>query len=172
MPFLNAQGEAGAHDEGRGFGDRRGARRHHDLGHLGLGGDRRHGERNRGEAKARQHGDLVVDDEFLGEPLGDIGHAGIVLQDHLDLLAGDGGAVARLVELHGGVDLLAGRGLLAGHRQDQADLHGVLGESARGDRTKRGCDQEFASQHLFSSQTTPWKASGIYWVYNPLERSK
>ena len=87
---------------------------------------------DRRQAEARQHGDLVVDDEFLRQPLGDVGHAGVVLEDHLDLLAGDRGAVARLVELHRGVDLLAGRGLLAGHRQDQADLDGVLREGARG----------------------------------------
>ena len=55
------------------------------------------------------------------------GTARIVLEDDLDLLAGDRRAVLRLIELHGGVDLLAGRGLLAGHRHDQADLDGVLG---------------------------------------------
>ena len=99
--------------------------------------------------------DLVVDDQLLRQPLGDVGHAGVVLDDELDLLAGDRVAVLLHVELHGRLDLAAGRGERAGHRQDQADLHGVLRESAGGDRAKRGSDQEFTSEHLFSSQTIP-----------------
>ena len=42
-----------------------------------------------------------------------------------DRLAAGLGAVLRLPQLDRGVDLPAGGGLLAGHRQDQADLHGV-----------------------------------------------
>ncbi len=62
-------------------------------------------------------------------------------------------AVLLHVELDRGVDLLAGRGLVAGHRQDQADLHGVLREDTRESTTaQRGSDQEFAAEHLFSSR--------------------
>ena len=50
----------------------------------------------RRQAEAGQHGDLVVDDQLLRQPLGDVGHAGVVLEDHLDLLAGDRVAVLRL----------------------------------------------------------------------------
>ena len=83
------QREAGAHDIGGGLGDGRGARRHHDFGHLRLRRERRDGERDRREAEARDEGDLVVDDEFLRNALGHIGRAGVVLDDQLDLLAGD-----------------------------------------------------------------------------------
>jgi len=133
-------GEASVIDECRG---------HHDFGHFRLRGDRRDRKRNRRQAETGQHGDLVVDHEFLRHAFGDIGHAGVVLEDHFDLLAGDRSAVARLVELHRGIDLLARRSLRASHRQDQADLHGVLRESARGDRAKRGCDQEFVPTFVF-----------------------
>ena len=98
--------------------------------------------------KPARNGDLVVDHQLLRQPLGDVGHAGVVLQDDLDLLAGDRRAVARLVELHRRVDLLAGRGLLAGHRQDQADLHRVLRVGGRGEQRERGDGDDFTSQHF------------------------
>ena len=78
---------------------------------------------------------MVVGDEFLGEPLGDVGRAGVVLEDEIDLLAGDRVAVLRDVKLGAGLLLLAGRGRRAGHRQDQADRHGVV-VGARGARDK------------------------------------
>ena len=40
-----------------------------------------------------------------------------------------------MIELHGGVDLPAGRGLLAGHRQDQADLDGRPAPTAADDKS-------------------------------------
>ncbi len=46
--------------------------------------------RRRRHAEAREDRDLVVDDQLLRQPLGDVGHAGVVLEDDLDLLAGDG----------------------------------------------------------------------------------
>ena len=43
--------------------------------------------------------DLVVDDQLLRDALGDVGDAGVVLDDQLDLLAGDRVAVLLHVEL-------------------------------------------------------------------------
>jgi hypothetical protein len=40
--------------------------------------------------------DLVVDDQFLRDALGIVGNRGVVLEDELDLLAGDGVAVLRM----------------------------------------------------------------------------
>ncbi|CCE10035.1 hypothetical protein BRAS3843_370020 [Bradyrhizobium sp. STM 3843] len=136
------QGEAGAHDVGRLLGDDRGAGRHHHFRDLALGRQRRRSERGRRDAEACDHIDLVVDDQFLRQPLGVVGQRGVVLEDDLDLLAGDGVAVLLHVELDGIVDLLAGRRLAAGHRHDQPDLEGVLGGSRTranpgGDRTEQ-----------------------------------
>ena len=87
--------------------------------------------------------DLVVDDQFLREPPRDVRHGGVVLDDQLDLLAGDRGAVLLLIELHAAHDLLADRGELAGQRLDDADLDGVLGRGrACGERSGRDrCQQ-------------------------------
>ena len=93
---------------------------------LRLGRQRRRGKRRRGNAEAGDEIDLVVDDQFLREALGVVGNRAVILQDDLDLLAGDGVALLLHVELDRVVDLLAGRRLAAGHRQDQADLHGLL----------------------------------------------
>ena len=83
MPFFAAQSaddgrrlrqrEAGAHDVGRALGDDRGAGRHHDLRHLGLGRQRRGRQRQRRQAEAGEDVDLVVDDQFLREALGVVG---------------------------------------------------------------------------------------------------
>ena len=57
----------------------------------------------------------------------------VVLDDHLDGLAGHLLAVLRHPQLDRGVDLAASAGLLAGHRQDDTDLQGValcLGQAA------------------------------------------
>ena len=69
---------------------------------------------------------MVVDDQLLRQPLADVGHAAIVADEELDLLAGDHVAMLRHVELDGGGDFLAGGAHRAGHRQDEADLDGVL----------------------------------------------
>jgi hypothetical protein len=58
--------------------------------------------------------------------------------------------VLRLVEFHRRVDLLACGGLLARHRQDQADLDGFLrGSTGRAERQSRGGERDFTSQHCF-----------------------
>src|SRR5882762_2615691 len=125
------QGKAGAHDVGRTLGDDRGAGRHHDFRDLRLGRQRRRRQRCGSNAEARDEADLVVDDQFLRETLGIVGNRRVVLQDDFDLLAGDGVALLLHVQLDRIVDLLAGRGLAAGHRQDQADLHALLRPSRR-----------------------------------------
>ena len=57
---------------------------------------------------------LVAHDQFLREPLGDVGRdAAGILADDLDLLAGDRVAVLLHVELDAVVDLRAGIGELA-----------------------------------------------------------
>jgi len=63
-------------------------------------------------------------------------------------LPADRRAVLGLVKLHRRIDLLAGRGLLAGHRQNQADLDGVLCSGGRGEQRERGNGRDFTSQHF------------------------
>ena len=93
--------------------------------------------RGRRDAEAGEHVDLVVDHQLLREAARGVGHGGVVLDDHLDLAAGDRVAVLRHVELDRRVDLPAGGGLLAGHRQDQADLDRAGVGSRRPARTGR-----------------------------------
>ena len=125
------QREGGADDVGRALGNDRGARRHHDFRNLGLRRQRRRRKGGRRHAEARDEIDLVVDDQFLRQALGVVGNRRVILEDDFDLLAGDGIAVLLHIELDRVVDLLAGRRLAAGHRQDQADLDGLLGVSRR-----------------------------------------
>ena len=74
------EGEAGAHHVGRALhGDRR-ARHQDDGRYLALGDQRRHRQRRRRDA-GTQNGDLLVDDQFLGEPLGGVRRRRIVLDD-------------------------------------------------------------------------------------------
>ena len=80
-------------------------------------------------AKSSQERHLVVDHEFLGEPLGHIGVAGVVLDDEFDFLAGDHVALLLHVELGAGDQVFAGRRERAGQRHEQADLHDVLGQA-------------------------------------------
>ena len=61
--------------------------------HLGLGRERRDRERGRRDAEAGDDADLVVDDQLLREALGVVGNRAVILDDDLDLLAGDGVAV-------------------------------------------------------------------------------
>ena len=49
----------------------------------------------RRDAEAGQHVDLVVDHQFLRQAARGVGHRGVVLEDHLDLLAADLVAVLR-----------------------------------------------------------------------------
>src|SRR5262249_34888974 len=100
------------------------------------------------------HGDLVVDDQLLRQALGVVGHAGVVLDDQIDLLAADGRAVLVHVLLDAGLHLLADRGEPAGERQHQADLGVVLGNGATRRQCARGrCngDGEISTQHRVSS---------------------
>ncbi len=76
---------------------------------------------------------MIVDDQLLRQALGVVGNGAVVLEDDLDLAAGDRVAVLLHIKSHGGVDLLAGRGLAAGHRKNKADLHGLLGRGAAGE---------------------------------------
>ena len=110
---------------------------------------RRGGERGRRDAEAGDDVDLVVDDQLLRDPLGVVRDGAVVLEDDLDLLAGDGVALLLHIELDRVVDLLAGRGLAAGHRQDQADLESILGIRRRGEQrsqTERAGDRGAAGQ--------------------------
>ena len=60
---------------------------------LDFGGERRDRERRRRDAEAGEEGHLVVDDQVLRDALGIVGNGAVVLDDELDLLAGDGVAV-------------------------------------------------------------------------------
>jgi hypothetical protein len=63
---------------------------------MALGCERRADDRN-----------LVVDDQLLCQALGVVGNTGIILDDEIDLLAGDGVAVLLHVKLDAGLHLLA-----------------------------------------------------------------
>ena len=89
--------------------------------------------------------DLVVHHQLLGQPLGHIGIAGIVLDDQFDLLAGNRVAVLLHVEPGAGGELLAGRGERPGQRHEQTDLHGLLGEARRGEKGRDQPGSEMAS---------------------------
>ena len=95
-----------------------------------------------GVVPAPRNGDMIVDHELLGEPLGIVGDAAVIPDDELDLLAGDGVAVLRHVELDGGGDFLPGGADRAGHRQDEADLDGVLRGGAAGCQSPQLRSQE------------------------------
>ena len=83
-------------------------------------------QRRRRDAGA-ENGDLVVDDQFLGEPLGGVRRGRVILDDDLDLAARDGVAVLLEVK-EGAVDGgLAGGVEGARHRLDQAELENLLG---------------------------------------------
>ena len=85
------------------------------------------------QREAGEDVDAVAHDELLREALGDVGvRAAGVLADDLDLLAGDLVAVLGDVELDAGVELVRRVGEGARVGQDDADLHGVLGDGAPG----------------------------------------
>ena len=132
------QREGGAHDIERLFRDHRGRRGGDDLGNLGLGGDWRDRERQRGEAEAHQRLGVVVADQLLGEALGDVGRASVVLDDERDLLSRHRVAVHLDIELGSRLFLLAGARLLAGHRQNQPDRHDIVRPCRRGEDTNGG----------------------------------
>ena len=83
-------------------------------------------ERRRRDAEAGEEVHLVVDDQVLRDALGIVGNGAVVLDDEFDLLAGDGVALLRHEQLGAGRDLLAGRLLLTGHRQNEADFDAVF----------------------------------------------
>ena len=87
---------------------------------------RRGGQRGRRTPKPASTLTLSLTISSCARRLVTSGVRGVVLDDQLDLLAGHGVAVLRHVEPRGRFDLAAGGGLLAGHRQDQADLERVV----------------------------------------------
>ena len=96
---------------------------------------------------------LVVDDHLLDVAAGGVGDAGVVLEDQLDLLAGDHVAVLLDIEPRAGVGLTAG-GIEAGagHGEAHADLDDVLGARAigreRGQTGRHECKGELSALHL------------------------
>ena len=109
----------GSDDRGRGIHD------HHHL--LRFFGDIACRERVRRQHEARQDVDLVADDEFLRQTLGDVRRdATDILADDFDLLARDRVAVLLHVKLDAVVDLVRRVGELARIGQDDADLHAAL----------------------------------------------
>jgi hypothetical protein len=79
--------------------------------------------------------DLLIDDQFLRQPLGVLGHRTVVADDDLDLLAGHVVAVLGHVKPHRRGDLHPGRLLRTGHRQQGADfdlgLRAACGQAER-----------------------------------------
>ena len=73
----------------------------------------------------------IADDELLREPLGIVGHASVVLDQELDVLAGD--RCSSLLQEHSdrGIGLPSGRLERTGHRQDCPDPYAVLGKRRR-----------------------------------------
>jgi len=146
-----ARMKAGAHEIGRGGGADGGARDHHHGRDLGLGHQRAVGEHGRRDPAA-EHLHLVVDDHLLDQAAGVVGHAGVVAQDQLDLLAGDHVAVLLEVEARAGGGLPAGSGEAgAGHGEAHADLdHLLRRRAARGQRDRTGrneCKGELSASH-------------------------
>ena len=89
----------------------------------------------------------------MSDALGVVRDRAVVLEDDFDLLARDGRAMLRLIELHGSIDLLAGRGLLAGHRHNQADLDGILRDGRPGEECDGGgAQKKLSAEHGVSSR--------------------
>src|SRR5262249_7632688 len=112
---------------------------------FSFGRDRRHGHRAWRQSGAEKiH--LVIDDQFLRQPLGIVRYALVVFDDELDLLAGDSVAVLRNVELGRVGDLAPDGRRSAGHRDDNADFYGFLRGGAA--RINAGqCNREQSGQH-------------------------
>ena len=144
------QGKAGAHDIRRCLRDAGRGGGHHDLWRFGLRGNRRRGQRRWRDAKTGQYIDLVVYHQLLRQALGDVGHAGVVLQDQFNLFAGHRIAVLRHVKPRCRLDLPAGAGLLTGHRQNQANLEGVaLRTGACAGQRQRGQGRSLDKRSFF-----------------------
>jgi hypothetical protein len=120
--------------------DRR-RRHHHDLRDFRLRRDRRGGERAGREPEAGKKCHLVIHDKFLRQALRDVGIAGVILDDELDLPARHYVAIELHIEARSGDELLSRRGERPGHRRQQADLDGILGESRRCRREQRRCEK-------------------------------
>src|SRR5262249_52775151 len=98
------------------------------------------------------------DDELLRQALGIVGNAGVVLDDQVDLLAGDGRAVLVHIGLDAGLNLLANRREPAGERQHQTDLGRVLGQRAGGRECAGGKRNSNLTQHELCSPLVRWAA--------------
>src|SRR5262249_30380005 len=124
-----------------------------DFRRLALAGERSDRKGRGGYAEAGEESDLVVDDEILRDALGVVGHRAVVLDDQLDLLAGNSVAMLRHIKLGSGGLLFAGRLLLAAHRQNQADFDVLRLRAA--DRAERrggaGCGDKRPLSHYISS---------------------
>jgi hypothetical protein len=84
---LLAEREARAHVVGRALSHHRGSRDHHHRCNLSLGDERRHRHSGRCNASAEEAHSFLS--QLLGDALTVIGHAGIIPDDQLDLLACD-----------------------------------------------------------------------------------
>jgi len=136
---------------GRFFGHRRGRGVHHHHGHLGLTGQRRGREGVGREVEPGEDVHLVVHQQLLRHALGHLRrHAGVVLDDELDLAPGHGVAVLRHIDVDAMLDLLAVVGERTGHRQHKADGQ-VLGlhQPGAGERAghQRGSNHGFDESH-------------------------
>ena len=112
-PVRNAQrnlrqGKRHAHHVGRSVNHRRSSGQHIDHGRLGLRGDWCGSERQRREAKARQHVHFVVHHHLLRKALGHVWRARVVTQDQLDFSPCDQARVLRHIQAHTGFHLPAG----------------------------------------------------------------
>ena len=88
--------------------------------------NRRRGERERREPEAHEHLGVIIADQLFSQAFGHVRGPGVVFDLEDDFLARDRVAVLLDIELGARALLLAGRGLLAGHRQDHADGDGVV----------------------------------------------
>jgi len=130
-PFTHAQGDlrqrhGSAHHVGGGIDHHGSGRQHIDHRGLGLGGNRRGGQRQRGQAKTSQHIHLVIDHHFLRQALGHIRGTGVIFEDDFNLAPGHGGAVHLHVQTHTGIHLAPGGSKRPGHGREQADFEWLV----------------------------------------------
>ena len=156
------QRERHPHDVGRLRGDRAGRGVHDDHRDLRLGRDRRDRHRVRRQAEAGQELHLVARHQLLRHALGEIGRrAGRVLDDELDLLAGDRVAVRLHVRAHAVRDLTAVGRERPRHLHHDADLDRLLGDGRRRGPTARTLPTETENETAATARTTPIRHSAM-----------